>query len=385
MDSDITIQDVFERFLPECAETVNFSERQYLAIKCIKACRTAEMGAHVSECGSCHSRYIRYNSCKNRNCPMCQGMEVDEWIDLRHEDVLNTTYFHTVFTLPEEIYPLVYINQQLLYDALYHAASRTLVELSNDNKYLGAKTGYICVLHTWGSRMNYHPHLHIIMIGGGLDDKNHWKEKSGGLFLPVRVMSAVFKKHYLSELKVLWNNGKLDFYGNAENLRNHYEFHELLNTLYDKDWIVYTKEAFNGAQSVIKYLGRYTHRIAISNRRIIGIEDDKVIYLAKDYKNGGKLIPVSVTGTEFIKRFLMHVLPKGFVRIRYYGLLACRCKKEKLTLCRNLLCCKQYISRLRGKSVAEKIFILYHHDICRCRKCGEPLHTFRIDGRYMLC
>ena len=385
MNSDVTIQDVFQRFLPDYAETHHFSDRQFLTAKCILNCRTAEMGAHVSECDSCHSRYIHYNSCKNRHCPMCQGMEVDEWIDLQQENVLDTTYFHTVFTLPEEVYPLIYSNQTVLYNAIYHAANQTLAELSGDSKYLGAKIGYICVLHTWGSRMNYRPHLHTIVMGGGLDKQNHWKDKDGKLFFPVKVMSAVFKKYYLAELKDLWERDKLEYHGSAEKLKNHYEFQELLNNLYSVDWIVYTKEAFGGAQSVINYLGRYTHRIAISNRRILRIEGENVVYLAKDYKNGGKLIEHTVSGTEFLRMFLMHVLPKGFIRIRHYGLLSCRNKKLKITLCRNLLGCQKYISQLRGKKVAEKILILYQHDICKCKNCGEPLHTYRVDGRYQLC
>lgn len=382
---DVTIQDVFERFLPEYAESRDFSGRQYLAVKCIQACRTAEMGAHVSECDSCHIRSIHYNSCKNRHCPMCQGMEVDEWIDLQQENVLNTTYFHTVFTIPQELYPLVYSNQKLLYDAFYHAANRTLAQLSADRKYLGAKTGYICVLHTWGSKMNYHPHLHTIVLGGGLDEKNHWQDKNGKLFFPVKVISAVFKRHYLDELKELRESGKLEYHGAAGYLQNHYKFKELLNVLFAKNWIVYTKEAFCGAQSVISYLGRYTHRIAISNRRIVGIERDRVIYKAKDYVDGGKMKLVSVSGTAFIQMFLMHVLPKGFVRIRHYGLLACRCKKDKISLCRNLLGCEQYISKLRGKTVAEKLLILYHLDITKCKCCGKPVKNYSISGRYLLC
>lgn len=382
---EVTIQDVFERFLPEYAESKNFSDRQYLAVKCIQACRTAQMGAHVSECDSCHTKYIHYNSCKNRHCPMCQGMEVDVWIDKQQENVLNIPYFHTVFTIPEELYSLVYSNQQLLYDALYHAANRTLSELSADPKYLGAQTGYICVLHTWGSKMNYHPHLHTIVLGGGLDKRNHWTDKNRKLFFSVKVMSAVFKNHYLTELKSLWETGQLEYHGTAEHLKNHYEFKELLNTLYEKEWIVYTKQAFSGAQSVINYLGRYTHRIAISNRRIERIDGDNVIYKVKDYKNGGGMVSTSVRGNEFIRMFLMHVLPKGFVRIRHYGLLSCRNKKDKMTLCRNLLGCEQYISKLRDKNVAEKILILYNHDICKCRYCGEPVHNYKVAGRYLLC
>ena len=385
MNSNVTIQDVFERFLPEYSEIKNFSDRQYLAVKCIQKCRTAEMGAHVSECEACNARYIHYNSCKNRHCPMCQGMNVDEWIDLQQENVLNTTYFHTVFTMPEEIYPLVYSNQKLLYDALYHAAHKTLTEMSENPKFLGARIGYICVLHTWGSRMNYRPHLHTIVLGGGLDKKNQWVDKNGKMFFPLPIMEAIFRKNYLEELKALRREEKLEYHGSATEFRNHYRFKELLDVLYSKTWLVYMKKAFNGALSVINYLGRYTHRIAISNRRIIRIEDDKVIYMAKDYADGGNMKETSVPGTEFIRMFLMHVLPKGFVRIRHYGLLSCRCKKVKMTLCRNLLGCEQYISKLRGKSVADKIKILYNHDICKCKKCGEPMKTYKVDGRYMLC
>ena len=382
--SNVTIQDVFEQFLPTIADR-SFSDEQFNAIRCIRNCRTAEMGAHVSECESCHSTFIHYNSCKNRHCPMCQGMDVDEWIDLRREDVLDAPYFHTVFSIPSQLYPLVRSNQRLLYDALYHSANKTLTELSRDPKHFGAKIGFICVLHTWGSKMNYHPHIHTIVLGGGLDDKNHWKDKGKKFFLPVKVMSAVFKKHYLNELKVLHESGKLSYTGPASSLKNTYEFKELLNKLYEKDWIVYSKRTFAGAQEVFQYLGKYTHRIAISNRRIIDMDDENVTFYAKDYCTDGKYKPHTISGEAFLSRFLLHVLPSGFVRIRYYGILACRCKKEKVTLCRNLLGCQKYISQLRNKSVAEKIKILYNRDICKCSKCGEPLISYSVRGRYMLC
>lgn len=382
--SNVTIQDVFEQFLPTIADR-SFSDEQFNAIRCIRNCRTAEMGAHVSECESCHSTFIHYNSCKNRHCPMCQGMDVDEWIDLRREDVLDAPYFHTVFSIPSQLYPLVRSNQKLLYDALYHSANKTLTELSRDPKHFGAKIGFICVLHTWGSKMNYHPHLHTIVLGGGLDEKNHWKDKGKKFFLPVKVMSAVFKKHYISELKELHESGKLAYTGSASSLKNTYEFKELLNKLYEKDWVVYSKRTFAGAQEVFQYLGKYTHRIAISNRRIIDMNDKNVTFYAKDYCTDGKYKPYTVLGEVFLSRFLLHVLPSGFVRIRYYGILACRCKKEKVTLCRNLLGCQKYISKLHDKTVAEKIKILYNRDICKCSKCGELLISYSVRGRYMLC
>ena len=283
---------------------------------------------------------------------MCQGMEVDEWIDKQQENVLDVPYFHAVFTIPEEMYSLVYSNQRRLYDALYHAAHLTMTEL--------------------------------IVLGGGLDTGNHWKDKGGNFFFPVKVMSAVFKKHYLKELKELRELEKQQYHGSCAELRNHYSFKELLNKLYAKDWIVYIKKAFNGANSVIRYLGRYTHRIAISNRRIIGMTEETVTYLVKDYKNEGKMIPYTVDGTEFLRMFLMHVLPKGFVRIRHYGILSCRCKREKMKLCRKLLNCVQYLSRLRDKTVTEKLMILYRRDICKCEACGGKLLSARVRGNYTL-
>lgn len=384
MSESVTIQDIFCQFLPEYSETHLFSKQQQMAALCISKCRTAEMGANVSECESCHKRYIHYNSCRNRHCPMCQGIESDEWIDKQQENVLDVPYFHTVFTIPDELNPLVYSNQELLYNALYHAAHLTMAELSADPKHLGAKIGYISVLHTWGSRMNYHPHLHMIVLGGGLDAAGHWKDKGKKFFFPVKVISAVFKKYYLKELKQLWESRKLGYHGTAGRLHNHYSFKEFLNQLYAKEWIVYTKEAFNGANSVIKYLGRYTHRIAISNRRILSMTSETVTYLAKDYKNGGRMIPYTVQGTDFLRMFLMHVLPKGFVRIRHYGILSCRSKKEKMELCRKLLNCIQYQSQLRNKTTAEKLLILYHKDICKCEACGGRLSSFRLRGNYSL-
>ena len=214
MKEDVTMQDVFDRFLPYIADHY-FSPEQFTAIQCISACRTSEMGAHISECENCGKITIHYNSCKNRNCPMCQGMEVEEWIDLRREDVLDAPYFHTVFSIPSQLYPLVYVNQKLLYDALYHAANKTLRELSEDPKHFGAKIGYICILHTWGSKLNYHPHLHTIILGGGLDKLNRWKDKGKQFLFPVKVLSAVFKKYYLEELKELRKSNRLVYAGKA--------------------------------------------------------------------------------------------------------------------------------------------------------------------------
>ena len=316
---------------------------------------------------------IHYNSCRNRCCPMCQALPKEKWIDKRREDVLDAPYFHVVFTVPHELNHLIYSNQKLLYDALYHSVSETIDELTADPKHLGAKVGYICVLHTWGSEMNYHPHIHVILLGGGLTAKNQWRDKGDEFFLPVKTLSKLFRGKYMNELKILWKENKLQFHGSSEKYRNHYAFKELLNICYEKDWIPHCKKTFNGAQSVINYLGKYTHRIAISNHRIIRMNEDTVTYYVKDYREEGKWKEYTISGVEFIRRFLMHVPPKRFVRIRHYGLLCTRSKTKHLTLCRNLLGCKQYLSRLKDMETPQILETLYGIKVTVCKCCGGHL------------
>ena len=294
-------------------------------------------------------------------------------MDKRREDVLEAPYFHVVFTVPQELNSLIYSNQQLLYDALYHCVSETINELTADTKHLGAKVGYICVLHTWGSEMNYHPHIHVILLGGGLTAQNQWRDKGEEFFLPVRVMSKLFRGKYLDILKTLWNENKLQFHGRSEQYRNRYAFKELLNICYDKDWVPHCKKTFNGAQSVINYLGKYTHRIAISNHRIIRMDEDTVTFYVKNYREEGSWKELTLTGIEFIRRFLMHVPPKRFVRIRHYGLLCTRTKTRQLTLCRNLLGCKQYLSRLKSMETPQMLETLYGIKVTVCKCCGGHL------------
>ena len=221
--------------------------------------------------------------------------------------------------------------------------------------------------------MNYHPHIHTIVLGGGLDKDNKWKDTGGKFFLPYGVIAKVFRGKYLCELKSLWNDSKLEFHGTAEKYQNHYCFKELLDECYKKDWVAYCKETFNRAQSVINYLGKYTHRIAISNHRIKSMTEATVTYAVKDYKNKGQWKEKTVPGEEFIRRFLMHVPPKRFVRIRHYGLLSCRNKRKKMTHCRNLLGCKKYISALKNRNAAEMIRLLYNIDVCKCSSCGGKM------------
>ncbi len=273
-----TIQDIFLRFYPRYLDKYTPSPQQSKVANCIINCKTGAYGANVSMCEDCGHLQIHYNSCRNRCCPMCQAVPKEMWMDARREDVLDAPYFHLVFTVPDILNPVIYSNQKLLYDALYHAASATISELAADSKYLGAKVGHICILHTWGSEMNFHPHIHVILLGGGLTAQNQWRDKGEEFFLPVRVMSKLFRGKYLDILKTLWNENKLQFHGRSEQYRNRYAFKELLNICYDKDWVPHCKKTFNGAQSVINYLGKYTHRIAISNHRIIRMDEDTVTF-----------------------------------------------------------------------------------------------------------
>ena len=368
-----TVQDIFLRFYPRYLEQYSPSPQQSKVANCIINCKTGAYGANISMCEDCGHLQIHYNSCRNRCCPMCQALPKEKWMDKRREDVLEAPYFHVVFTVPQELNPLLYSNQQLLYDALYHSVSATIDELTADTKHLGAKVGYICVLHTWGSEMNYHPHIHVILLGGGLTAKNQWRDKGEEFFLPVKVLSKLFRGKYMSELKKLYEEKKLLFHGSSEKYRNRYTFKELLNLCYNKDWIPHCKKTFNGAQSVINYLGKYTHRIAISNHRIIRMDEDTVTYFVKDYREEGKWKEYTISGTEFIRRFLMHVPPKRFVRIRHYGLLCTRSKTKHLTLCRNLLGCKQYLSKLKNMETPQILEVLYGIKVTVCKCCGGHL------------
>ena len=378
MSDSCTIQDVFLRFFPAYTDTHPLSDVQKKAAHCIMNCKTGAFGMNISVCEECGTIRIHNNSCRNRCCPMCQEFPKEKWIDKRREDVLDAPYFHVVFTVPEELNSVIYSNQEKLYAALYHASSDTIRELSADPKYLGAEVGYISILHTWGSALNYHPHIHMILLGGGLDSSNKWKDNGEDFFIPVRVISKVFRGKYLAALKQLWEDNALQFYGSAKPYQNYYAFRELLDACYKKDWNPYCKKTFNGAQSVIKYLGKYTHRIAISNYRIKRIDEENVTFSVKDYKNHGQWKELTISGEEFIRRFLMHVPPRGFVRIRHYGLLSSRSKGRKLTLARNLLGCMKYISRLKDLDGAAIIKVLYNVDVCRCSSFGGhlvPAHT----------
>ena len=304
----------------------------------IVCCRTAALGGHRDRCSGCGHQAISYNSCRNRHCPKCQSNARDRWLAARSAELLPVPYFHLVFTLPHELSLLVLGNKKLLYDLLFRTSTATLLEVARDPKHLGADIGLLSVLHTWGQNLQHHPHVHCVVPAGGLArDGSRWVAASSRFFLPVRVLSRVFRGKFTAELKQLLLQGKLQFHGSLQELASLDHFQGFLRKLFSKDWVVYAKPPFGGAEHVLHYLARYTHRVAISNHRLVSLEDDRVSFRWKDYAAGGKGKVMTVSADEFLRRFLIHVLPKGLVRIRHFGLFANRKRSASLQRCRSLL------------------------------------------------
>jgi hypothetical protein len=366
-----TIQDALRRFYPAYRELYEPSLQQVKAALNIIRCRTNALGGHIQKCDKCDHLVVHYNSCRDRHCPMCQGLTNAVWVDRRSRDILNAPYFHVVFTMPQELHALIYQNQRLLYSLFYRAVAETLQELSWDEKYLGAQAGFLSLLHTWGQDLHYHPHIHTVLLAGGLTKLNQWRSSSKKFFIPVKVLSKKFRGKYLYYLKQHYHQDQLKFYGDAEKYSDPKSFQELIDRCYAKDWYTYTKRTFSGPLAVLKYLGNYTRRIAISNSRVVSVNEDTVTISIKDYKEAGKRKETSLDGAEFIRRFLMHVLPKGFVKIRHYGILANRNKKTKLELCRKLSFSPTYKPKYEGLTTVEILCLLVGKDVTVCPVCRE--------------
>src|ERR1035437_8313172 len=304
----------------------------------IVRCRTAALGGHLDKCVSCGHQAIPYNSCRDRHCPKCQGNVRAKWLAARAAELLPVPYFHIVFTLPHELCALILQNKRLLYDLLFRTSSASLLELARDPKHLGADIGFLGVLHTWGQNLQVHPHVHFIVPAGGLAlDGSRWIDSSRRFFLPVHALSRVFRGKFLAELKQLVAQNKLQFHGSQQYLVAPGCFATFLRQLFRQDWVVYAKPPFGGAEHVLNYLARYTHRVAISNHRLVAFENDRVSFLWRDYAHGGKKKGMTVSADEFLRRFLLHVLPKGQVRIRHFGFFANRNRNTALQRCRPLL------------------------------------------------
>jgi len=336
----LEVGDVFRRY----GETYrqqhagSLSRDRLRVMTAIERCRTAALGGHVEQCDQCHFQRIAYNSCRDRHCPKCQSLARAQWIEDRQAELLDTQYFHVVFTVPEEIAAIAYQNKEVVYDILFRATSETLRTIAADPKHLGAEIGFFAVLHSWGQNLMFHPHLHCVVPGGGISpDGQRWIACRRSFFLPVRVLSRRFRRLFVESLEKAFEEGQLKFFSSLQELDDRKAFLRYLAPLRKKKWVVYAKKPFAGPQQVLDYLGRYTHRVAISNNRILNIEDGQVTFRYKDYRHGSQQKTMTLSADEFIRRFLLHVLPAGFHRIRYYGFLGNRYRKEKLQQCRHLL------------------------------------------------
>nr|WP_261360678.1 IS91 family transposase [Aeoliella straminimaris] len=321
----------------------SLSRDQHRALRAIALCRTRVLGVHVERCEECGHTRPSYNSCRNRHCPKCQASARAAWMDARATELLPVPYFHVVFTLPGILGPLALQNKKVVYGILFRAAWETVRDLAKDPKHLGAKARMLSVLHTWGSNLSHHPHLHCVVPGGGPSlDGETWvsvkrSRKRKAFFLPVRVMGRVFRGKFVQQLKAAYRKGELKFHGDLASLSDPNDFEALVDRSVRDDWVVYCKRPFGGPKQVLKYLARYTHRVAIANSRLVSYQDGVVRFRWKDYRHGGQTKIMSLTDTEFIRRFLQHVLPSGFVRIRHHGFLANRNRGDNLRRCRELL------------------------------------------------
>ena len=336
----IEVADIFRRYgeAYRDAHDASLSTAQRRVMSAIELCRTAALGGHLEQCDSCGHERNAYNSCRNRHCTKCQCLARAEWIEDRQSELLDCGYFHVVFTVPEEIGAIAYQNKKVVYGILFQAAAKTLRTIAADPKHLGAEIGFFAVLHTWGQNLLHHPHLHFVVAGGGLaPEGNRWISCRPGFFLSVRVLSRLFRRLFLKLLQKAFESGKLHFFSSLEALRDLKAFLRYLAPARKKEWVVYAKAPFAGPQQVLDYVGRYTHRVALSNERILDIDNGQVRFRWKDYRDHDRQKTMSLTADEFIRRFLLHVLPDGFQRIRYYGFLGNRYRKQKLALCRQLL------------------------------------------------
>jgi hypothetical protein len=332
-----------EAFVAKYGSTLTAAQRQ--ALHALGVCRTAALGGHVERCADCGHERIAYNSCRNRHCPKCQALARARWLEREAQWLLPVEYHHVVFTLPDEVAELALVNRVVCYNALFEAASATLRDVAANPKRLGAQLGILMVLHTWGQNLHHHPHVHAVVSGGGLscnargvvDADAVWRSCRPGFFLPVRVLSRVFRGKYLELVRAAFDQGQLHFPTRLQGLADPKRFAAWLRPLYAKDWVVYAKPPFGGPGQVLKYLARYTHRVAISNSRLLKLEQGRVTFRSKDYADERRHKTTTLDAVEFLRRFLQHVLPRGFMKIRHYGLLASRHRQEKLQQSRQLL------------------------------------------------
>src|SRR5882762_6608316 len=353
----------------------SLSTAQRRVMTAIQVCRTAALGGHLERCDCCPYERPCYDSCRDRHCPKCQSLARAEWVEKRKAEILNCEYFHVVFTLPEDIAAIAYQNKDLVYGILFRATAETLSTIAADPKHLGAEIGFFAVLHTWGQNLLHHPHLHCVVTGGGLSaDGSQWISCRDGFFLPVGVLSRLFRRLFLEYLLKAFEAGKLQFFSSLESLRDRGSLLDYLAPLREAEWVVYAKRPFAGPEQVLDYVGRYTHRVAISNSRLLDIAEAKVTFRYKDYRHDAQQKTMILQAEEFIRRFLLHVLPEGFQRIRYYGFLGNRYRKQKLAHCRELLGMQQSDTPAKpkeGRDYRDKVEELTGVSLRDCPFCRQ--------------
>ena len=360
------VRSAGQRFIEK--NTSWFSWQHLRVLRAIARCRTAALGGHLDRCSRCQHQAISYNSCRNRHCAKCQTRARDQWLAAREKELLPVPYVHVVFTIPHELSTLALANKKVIYDLLFRVSAATLLEIAADKKHLGADIGFMSVLHTWGQNVLHHPHAHCVIPAGGLSlDHESWVRPRYAFFLPVKVLSRVFRGKFVAGLKRAFRKGELIFPSTLNALAQAPAFRSFLRSLYRNDWVVYAKPPFGGPHHVLHYLARYTHRVAISNHRIVAFADGKVTFRWKDYAHDNKQKLMTVTSEEFLRRFLLHVLPHGFVRIRFFGFLANRRRQSLLPLCRQLLAMTPPTAT--NPALTEAAI----PSLWRCPRCGGPM------------
>jgi hypothetical protein len=381
----LEVADVFHRHAADWrrANAGHVSLAQLQVMSAIEQCRSAALGGHVEQCEDCGHSRIAYNSCRNRHCPKCQGSAAQDWLAAREADLLPVGYFHVVFTLPAEIAPIAYQNKAVVYDLLFRTAAETLLTIAADPKHLGARVGATAVLHSWGSAMTHHPHVHMIVPGGGISlDGTRWVHCKPGFLLPVRVLSRLFRRLFLASLAGAHAAGRLAFFGEIEGLCRCEAFAAHLAPLKRKNWFVYAKPPFSGPQAVLAYLARYTHRVAIANSRLIALDERSVTFRCKDYRRNGqaRYRTMTLAADEFIRRFLLHVLPKGFHRIRHYGLLARAGCKANIARARELIAAPMpTVDPQPANDTPDPDAMTSHRPLCPC--CGGRMIIVEVFAR----
>jgi hypothetical protein len=373
----LEVADIFRQHGAAYRKAYPPSYEQLRVMRAIEVCRTAALGGHVEECDHCDFTRHAYNSCRNRHCPKCQSAERGKWLAARKAELLPVEYFHVVFTLPEQIAEIAFYNKETVYDILFRATAETLLTIAADPHHLGAGVGFFAILHTWGQNLLHHPHLHCVVPGGGLSpDHERWISCLPGFFLPVAVLSQLFRRLFLEQLEDAFYRRQLRFPGSIQPLQDAFAFADLLRLHEDRAWVVYAKPPFGGPQRALEYLGRYTHRVAISNNRLLSLEDGRVRFQWKDYRSEHreKSKTMTIDADEFQRRFLIHTLPPGFQRIRHYGFLANCHRRDKLEYCRSLLTTGVAELLPQPAECAQmKEAITEKEDIHRCPYCGIGL------------